>query len=78
MHGAIPTLAVLAAFNKRPVRFVGIQNFRVKECDRVEALRPGLQQLSDGLARVAGDELIVQGVCSARITQLTRLLYRYI
>lgn len=37
MQDAVPTLAVLAAFNKYPVRFVGIANLRVKETDRVHA-----------------------------------------
>ena len=35
MQDAVPTLAVLAAFNETPVRFTGIANLRVKECDRV-------------------------------------------
>jgi 3-phosphoshikimate 1-carboxyvinyltransferase len=33
-------IAVLAAFNETPVRFVGIANLRVKECDRIRASRP--------------------------------------
>jgi len=37
MQDAVPTLAVLAAFNETPVRFTGISNLRVKECDRVAA-----------------------------------------
>ena len=31
MQDAVPTLAVLAAFNETPVRFTGIANLRVKE-----------------------------------------------
>ncbi len=31
MQDAVPTLAVLAAFNEAPVRFVGISGLRVKE-----------------------------------------------
>ena len=38
MQDAVPTLAVLAAFNETPVRFIGIANLRVKECDRISAL----------------------------------------
>nr|WP_303657357.1 3-phosphoshikimate 1-carboxyvinyltransferase [Asticcacaulis aquaticus] len=59
MQDAVPTLAVLAAFNKTPVRFVGIANLRVKECDRVSALSQGLNAIRDGLAHEEGDDLIV-------------------
>lgn len=59
MQDAIPTLAVLAAFNTRPVRFTGIANLRVKECDRIEALRDGLTRIRADLATVEGDDLIV-------------------
>jgi 3-phosphoshikimate 1-carboxyvinyltransferase len=59
MQDAVPTLAVLAAFNKTPVRFVGISNLRVKECDRIRALSLGLNKIAPGLAREDGDDLIV-------------------
>ncbi|MCK8780688.1 3-phosphoshikimate 1-carboxyvinyltransferase [Rhizobium sp. NTR19] len=59
MQDAVPTLAVLAAFNEQPVRFVGIANLRVKECDRIRALSLGLNAIRDGLAREEGDDLIV-------------------
>jgi 3-phosphoshikimate 1-carboxyvinyltransferase len=59
MQDAIPTLAVLAAFNETPVRFVGLANLRVKECDRVAALHDGLNAIRDGLASVEGDDLLV-------------------
>jgi 3-phosphoshikimate 1-carboxyvinyltransferase len=59
MQDAIPTLAVLAAFNKTPVRFVDLANLRVKECDRVQALHDGLNQVRPGLATVEGDDLLV-------------------
>jgi len=61
MQDAIPTIAVLAAFNRTPVRFVGISNLRVKECDRVRALSLGLNAIRPGLAREEGDDLIVNG-----------------
>ncbi|MDE0590607.1 3-phosphoshikimate 1-carboxyvinyltransferase [Halocynthiibacter sp. C4] len=61
MQDAIPTLAVLAAFNETPVRFVGLKNLRVKECDRVEALREGLVRINANLATVDGDDLLVNG-----------------
>jgi hypothetical protein len=48
MQDAVPTLAVLAAFNETPVRFVGIANLRVKECDRIRALSTGLSQIRAG------------------------------
>ena len=59
MQDAVPTLAVLAAFNKHPVRFTGIANLRVKECDRIRALSTELSRIRPGLAREEGDDLIV-------------------
>jgi 3-phosphoshikimate 1-carboxyvinyltransferase len=59
MQDAIPTIAVLAAFNQTPVRFTGIANLRVKECDRIRALSTGLNNIRDGLATEEGDDLIV-------------------
>ncbi|MDG6095329.1 3-phosphoshikimate 1-carboxyvinyltransferase [Acetobacter sp. AN02] len=59
MQDAIPTLAVMAAFNAKPVRFVGIHNLRVKECDRIAALSGGLNLIRPGLAGEEGDDLIV-------------------
>ena len=74
MQDAIPTLAVMAAFNRTPVRFTGIANLRVKECDRVHALAVGLSQIHPGLGREEGDDLVVASQptlagqsCSARI-----------
>ncbi len=61
MQDAIPTLAVLAAYNETPVRFTGIENLRVKECDRIRALSLGLNNIRAGLAREEGDDLIVTG-----------------
>lgn len=59
MQDAIPTIAVLAAFNAAPVRFTGIANLRVKECDRIRALSTGLNNIRPGLAVEEGDDLIV-------------------
>ncbi|MDR3472060.1 MAG: 3-phosphoshikimate 1-carboxyvinyltransferase [Devosia sp.] len=59
MQDAVPTIAVLAAFNETPVRFVGIANLRVKECDRISALSTELNRIRSGLAREEGDDLIV-------------------
>ena len=61
IQDAVPTLAVLAAFNAQPVRFTGIANLRVKECDRIAALACELSRLAPGLAREAGDDLVVMG-----------------
>ena len=61
MQDAVPTLAVLAAFNGTPVRFVGIANLRVKECDRIHALSTELARIRPGLAHEEGDDLIVNG-----------------
>jgi 3-phosphoshikimate 1-carboxyvinyltransferase len=61
MQDAVPTLAVVAAFNARPVRFTGIANLRVKECDRIRALSTELNRIRPGLAEEQGDELLVYG-----------------
>jgi 3-phosphoshikimate 1-carboxyvinyltransferase len=61
MQDAVPTLAVLAAFNATPVRFTGIANLRVKECDRTAALATELGRIRPGLAIEEGDDLVVQG-----------------
>ena len=61
MQDAVPTIAVLAAFNDTPVRFVGIANLRVKECDRISALSTELNRIRPGLAREEGDDLVVMG-----------------
>jgi 3-phosphoshikimate 1-carboxyvinyltransferase len=59
MQDAIPTIAVLAAFNNHPVRFVGIANLRVKECDRINAVATELNRIQRGLAKEIGDDLLV-------------------
>jgi len=59
MQDAVPTIAVLAAFNSKPVRFTGIANLRVKECDRITALATELNRIKPGLALELGDDLIV-------------------
>jgi len=61
MQDAVPTLAVAAAFNRTSVRFTGIANLRVKECDRISALSKGLNRIRSGLAVEEGDDLIVHG-----------------
>jgi 3-phosphoshikimate 1-carboxyvinyltransferase len=61
MQDAVPTLAVLAAFNGAPVRFTGIANLRVKECDRIRALSTELSRIRPGLGVEDGDNLIVTG-----------------
>jgi 3-phosphoshikimate 1-carboxyvinyltransferase len=59
MQDAVPTIAVVAAFNNRPVRFVGIANLRVKETDRIRAVANELNRILPGLAKEEGDDLIV-------------------
>ncbi len=61
MQDAVPTLAVLAAFCPKPVRFVGIANLRVKECDRIRALATELNRIHPGLAEEIGDDLVING-----------------
>lgn len=59
MQDAVPTLAVLAAFNNTPVRFVGIANLRVKETDRTRAVATELSRILPGLGVEEGDDLLV-------------------
>src|SRR6185312_15979637 len=59
MQDAVPTLAVLAAFNDTPVRFTGIANLRVKECARIRALSTQPSRIQPGLAHEEGDDLVV-------------------
>ncbi len=59
MQDAVPTLAVMAMFNRVPVRFTGIANLRVKECDRVHALATELARIRPGLGAEDGDDLLV-------------------
>ena len=77
MQDAVPTIAVLAAFNATPVRFVGIGNLRVKECDRISALATELNRIRQGLAREEGDDLVVNSDPSlanaARRNAVTRI-----
>ncbi len=61
IQDAVPTLAVLAAYNEGEVRFTGIANLRVKECDRISVLAQGLNRIKPGLAREEADDLIVSG-----------------
>lgn len=61
MQDAVPTLAVLAAYNGGAVHFTGIENLRVKECDRIHALWDGLNRIRNGLAEQDGDDLVVNG-----------------
>lgn len=71
MQDAVPTLAAMAAFNATPVRFVGVANLRVKECDRLRALSTELSKLKPGLAVEEGDDLVVTGdpsLIGARVT----------
>lgn len=59
MQDAVPTMAVVAAFNNSPVRFVGIANLRVKETDRIRAVANELNRIMPGLATEEGDDLLV-------------------
>lgn len=59
MQDAVPTLAVLAAFNNHPIRFVGIANLRVKETDRVRAVATELSRILPGLGTEKDDDLLV-------------------
>ncbi|MDO5647998.1 3-phosphoshikimate 1-carboxyvinyltransferase [Paracoccus sp. (in: a-proteobacteria)] len=77
MQDAIPTLAVMAAFNATPVRFTGIANLRVKECDRVSALSTELNRIRPGLATEDGDDLIVHADPSLSGQTLPTLITTY-
>ena len=66
MQDAVPTMAVVAAFNNHPVRFVGIANLRVKETDRIRAVANELNRIKPDLAREEGDDLVVNADPSLR------------
>lgn len=61
---AMPDVAmtgmVMAAFSEGKWLFVGLESLRVKECDRIEAMRLGLAQLGVEVS-VNGDEMIICG-----------------
>ena len=61
---AMPDVAmtgmVIAAFYEGEWLFEGLESLRVKECDRIEAMRLGLEQLGVEV-RVEGDEVMVRG-----------------
>ena len=61
IQDSIPTIAVLAAFSGKNVRFTGVENIRIKECDRVMAIYQGINSMHEGKARIEGDDLIVLG-----------------
>lgn len=61
MQDAVPTLAVMAAFNETPVHFTGVANLRVKECDRVSALATELNRIFPGIATEEHDSLTIHG-----------------
>jgi 3-phosphoshikimate 1-carboxyvinyltransferase len=55
-----PVLAALAAFARGETRMRGLAELRVKESDRLEASRAGLEK-GGVRARIEGDDLIVEG-----------------
>lgn len=55
-----PALAVAAAFADGESRFQGLAELRVKESDRLEAMRAGLEA-AGVRARIEGDDLLVEG-----------------
>ena len=61
MQDAVPTLAVLAAFNAAPVRFTASPICESKSATGCTRWRPELHRLHPGLAREEGDELVVDG-----------------
>jgi 3-phosphoshikimate 1-carboxyvinyltransferase len=73
MQDAVPTLAVLAAFASGRVRFTGIANLRVKECDRIAALANGLNAIAPGLAAEEGDDLVVDPAALANGARTARI-----
>ncbi len=77
MQDAVPTLAVLAAFNETPVRFTGISNLRVKECDRISALATELSRIRPGLAIEDGDDLLVASDSGLRGQRLPARIETY-
>jgi 3-phosphoshikimate 1-carboxyvinyltransferase len=74
MQDAVPTLAVLAAYNEHPVRFTRIAGLRIKECDRIAVLDEGLNRIRPGLAHEDGDDLVVAGDPSLRGAQVAAVI----
>lgn len=77
MQDAIPTLAVLAAFNNTPVTFTQIANLRVKECDRIVAVVTELNKIKDGLAIEGQDYLTVNGSADLAGQDLPTQIFTY-
>ena len=77
MQDAIPTLAVLAAFNNTPVTFTQIANLRVKECDRIVAIVTELNKIKDGLALEGQDYLTVNGSVDLAGQELPAQIFTY-
>lgn len=61
IQDAVPALAVMAVFGHGEVKFTGIENLRVKECDRIKVLVDGLNKIRKNIARTEGSNLIIQG-----------------
>jgi 3-phosphoshikimate 1-carboxyvinyltransferase len=60
-----PVLAIAAAFAAGETRMRGLQELRVKESDRLQAVADGLA--ANGIThRIAGDDLIVTGAANVR------------
>jgi len=51
---------VMAAFYEGEWRFEGLESLRVKECDRIEAMRLGFAQLGVEV-QVVGDDVTIKG-----------------
>ncbi|MFN3529683.1 MAG: 3-phosphoshikimate 1-carboxyvinyltransferase [Bacteroidia bacterium] len=58
----IPALVVLAAVKNKPARFTGLQSLRLKESDRLEALRINLEA-AGAILQLKADELtLISGI----------------
>ncbi|MGB1012192.1 MAG: 3-phosphoshikimate 1-carboxyvinyltransferase [Thiolinea sp.] len=77
MQDAIPTLAVLAAFNNTPVTFTHIGNLRVKECDRIHAVVTELNKIKPGLATEEQTSLTVNADPELRGQNCPAMIHTY-
>lgn len=64
----LPTLAVLAALSAGVSEFIGIERARIKESNRVAAIKEGLENLGVNLSENV-DRMVIQGLLAGDVSQ---------